>query len=1175
MPEQAPQQHHPGDESLLQQVALGIGFGLGGFLLNWFKLDFYFNVEFIFGSVLTMFALMRFGLVTGMTATIIAAGCTWQLWHHPWAIVIFCAETLCTSRLRIARDRDPVINNLAYWFTGGIGLVLFFYVGVMGFPLLAATVMGLKQGINGIFNTLIASALYGAYCFHHQRPGSLPSLRQLIFVTISLFVTIPALLFLYLDIRHTLNQDLSRHQESTVKVASAAQTCAGSWLDTGQGIVRFLAASYPDSLPEARRDLEKMRRSLNYFQRLGITDARGITVAFSPTEDERGGATIGLDLSGRSYLKRVAAPPHHEVMELIHGQIGRPGPRLVMAAPVPAGDGFRGVVFGVADLASLRELLRKLVNEHTAQITLVDERGLVVLSTKDQLHPLQRYALPPGGTILPVADGVAHWIPGPKPGLSPYKRWLASLYLKELPLEGHPGWKLVVESSLKAPLTALSEKISSVLAGIGLLLVLLLFCSRLFAGRLAAVVSDFERLTRELPQQVAAGATISWPTPATSELRGLTDNVKVMTRELQFSHAALKHLNLCLEERVEERTAQLRESRELLNAIIQTTPDHISVKDRQGNYLLMNKAGLSFLGRETLGRGESALYLPEEQAVIQEYNRQVFDSGAIVTFEQSRRDCRGETRVFNVVKGPVRNEKGEVTGIFAISRDITDRIQIGEQLEQERSLLRTIISTIPDLVTLKDVHGVYMTVNPAFEQLVGAGEAQIIGRNDYDIWPADEAAFFHGCDREVLAAGRQIAFKKWLTDRANGRRIFLEIKKTPMLDRNGRQLGILGIARDITAQHEAHEELKRRLALQERLKIIADTAPGILFEYKQHRDGTGFFPYVSASVFELWGFAPDEVDEIGSRVLALIHPEDRPVFTRRMSRPGTEGQPVVTEFRLLSPKGELWVKTSAVATIDSAGEVAWCGFITDITANKEAELVLRESEGKLRRAVAQRTADLRLLAERIEKVAEHERACVAQEIHDDLGQLLAALMLDIAWFQKRIPAGDETYAAKVKAVNELLSTTIQCARRITRDLRPRMLDELGLVAAMEEQLELYRQRQIECRLTVPQRDLEVDLERSNSLFRIFQESMTNVMRHSGATAVDILLDIGKEMILLEVTDNGCGISSDKTANLHSLGLLGIKERALRWGGTATITGNPGKGTTIRVDMPMERRRRKR
>ena len=387
--------------------------------------------------------------------------------------------------------------------------------------------------------------------------------------------------------------------------------------------------------------------------------------------------------------------------------------------------------------------------------------------------------------------------------------------------------------------------------------------------------------------------------------------------------------------------------------------------------------------------------------------------------------------------------------------------------------------------------------------------------------------------------------------------------------RSGQLVGVLGISRDTTVLHEAEEELRRRLALQERLEIIAETAPGMLFEYQVRPDGTCCFPYASPSVREIWGFDPEEVKADGSRVWALV--EDRERVKRSMREPERWGEPVVNEYQLLSPKGELWIKSSAVPMRCEDGGTSWYGFLSDITPYKQAEQVLRESEKNLKRAVAKRTNDLRRLAERIETVAEHERATIAQEIHDDLGQLLAAIKIDLVWFKKRAPQDEPKYAEKLCAMDDLLTHTIECARRLTRDLRPRILDELGLVAAIESQLQSFREREVGCHIVVPRRDIEVDLERSSSLFRIFQESMTNVLRHSEASRVDILLDISEEKVTLQITDDGRGITPAEFGNQRSLGLLGMRERALRWGGDVVVTGAPGQGTVVRAIIPRERR----
>ncbi len=241
---------------------------------------------------------------------------------------------------------------------------------------------------------------------------------------------------------------------------------------------------------------------------------------------------------------------------------------------------------------------------------------------------------------------------------------------------------------------------------------------------------------------------------------------------------------------------------------------------------------------------------------------------------------------------------------------------------------------------------------------------------------------------------------------------------------------------------------------------------------------------------------------------------------------------------------------------------------------KAAADFMRNKNELLEREVAQRTGELqksnqqlRLLAARVETVAEQERIDIARELHDELGQLLTALKLDLAWLKRRCPEGDTPVAGKIEAMDQVINATIGTVRRLITGLRPRMLDELGVVAAVEAEVQEMRNRHLECILDVPRRDTAIDKERQVSLFRIFQESMTNVMRHSGATRVEILLDLDDERALLQVSDNGCGIGSAPPNN-RSLGLVGMQERAHRWGGSFEIHGTPGAGTTVRAVIPL-------
>jgi signal transduction histidine kinase len=211
---------------------------------------------------------------------------------------------------------------------------------------------------------------------------------------------------------------------------------------------------------------------------------------------------------------------------------------------------------------------------------------------------------------------------------------------------------------------------------------------------------------------------------------------------------------------------------------------------------------------------------------------------------------------------------------------------------------------------------------------------------------------------------------------------------------------------------------------------------------------------------------------------------------------------------------------------------------------------------------------LRELAARLQSVREEERAKVAREIHDELGQALTAIKIDLASLIRAPRADQKEELEKTESILKLVDQTILSVRRIATELRPAILDDLGLVAAVEWAAEEFDARTgTKCRLDLPDEDIVIDQERTTAIFRIFQETLTNVTRHAQATQVDVRLEREDGSIVLEVRDNGRGIAEDQFSTGRSLGILGMRERALLLGGELTIRGAAGKGTIVRVVIP--------
>jgi signal transduction histidine kinase len=243
----------------------------------------------------------------------------------------------------------------------------------------------------------------------------------------------------------------------------------------------------------------------------------------------------------------------------------------------------------------------------------------------------------------------------------------------------------------------------------------------------------------------------------------------------------------------------------------------------------------------------------------------------------------------------------------------------------------------------------------------------------------------------------------------------------------------------------------------------------------------------------------------------------------------------------------------------------------------------------LEERVVQRTADLQaavgqlrnsrvqllLLARHEQLRREEDRARMAREVHDELGQALTGIKMDLAWLQKHTGSEQKGLLRKYRDMSELVDTTIQSVRRIATELRLGILDDLGLVPAMEWQAQDFEQRSgIRCTFTSSLEKVALGAGETSALYRILQEALTNVARHASATRVDVSLEEEQDCVCLRIQDNGRGVTEGEVNGPESFGLLGMRERALLYSGDFSIQGTPGQGTTVAIRLPLDRGRRR-
>lgn len=213
---------------------------------------------------------------------------------------------------------------------------------------------------------------------------------------------------------------------------------------------------------------------------------------------------------------------------------------------------------------------------------------------------------------------------------------------------------------------------------------------------------------------------------------------------------------------------------------------------------------------------------------------------------------------------------------------------------------------------------------------------------------------------------------------------------------------------------------------------------------------------------------------------------------------------------------------------------------------------------------------LRELSEHLQMVREDERTHIARELHDELGQSLTALKIDLNWLKMKVPHSEELVHEKIIAADLILDNTVDSLRRIYEDLRPGMLDDLGLASAVEYYVSQFSdQSNIACEFVVNRKDINVSNKVAINLFRILQESLTNISRHASATQAKIILHQLESEILLIVEDNGCGWQEQKGKKRKSYGILGIQERINMLNGTFEIISEAGEGSRIELSIPID------
>jgi PAS domain S-box-containing protein len=592
---------------------------------------------------------------------------------------------------------------------------------------------------------------------------------------------------------------------------------------------------------------------------------------------------------------------------------------------------------------------------------------------------------------------------------------------------------------------------------------------------------------------------------------------------------------------------QERENELMLAAMFERTPLGIVMVDLSGRYARANPVFLRMLGysaEELAQKSIAELAHPEDV----EESWRIFEDLAQGRRSQADYEKRyvhknGHTVWVRNRAARLPDAAGRLRYIMALVEDVTERQRAYQALRESEARLQAFTSHSPAVMYLKDCEGRYRFVNEQFLQRFGLRREQVIGHADRELFTREQALSSAANDAEVLARGMPLQFEE-AAHYVNGER-FSVVSKFPVRDAGGAVLGVGGVVTDITERKKMEQALREQRTLLAEAQQLAglgcwewDPVSGRLSWseelYRIYGVERGAFHPSFETYLER--VHPQDREKVGTLVAAALeHNRDGFSFEERIVRPGGE-------VRQLRSHGE-------VVRDDAGRPLKVVGACLDITDHKAAE------------------AALRALSRRLVEAEEKERRRIARELHDQVGQNLSALNINLDIVMGKLK--DAGLKTRMEDSLKLVDGTLQSIETVMAELRPPLLDEYGLGAALAWYAEEYSQRtgvrvSLEhggLRGTPPQPEVAL------ALFRIAQEALNNVAKHAGAKLVrmDLLGDDAE--VTLSITDDGCGFAMAQ-APRGRWGMTTMRERAEAAGGRLAVESLPGKGTTVRAAVPL-------
>jgi PAS domain S-box-containing protein len=589
--------------------------------------------------------------------------------------------------------------------------------------------------------------------------------------------------------------------------------------------------------------------------------------------------------------------------------------------------------------------------------------------------------------------------------------------------------------------------------------------------------------------------------------------------------------------------------RDLSDSIINSLPGVFYLRSLStGKCLRWNKnfeTVLEYTSREV---AESILYdciVEKDRGFVKQTVDEAFKKGEGVAVETEIITKSGKQLPYYLTGIPIIYEN-ELC-LMGTGIDITERKKAQELVIKERDLSDSIINTLPGVFFLRSLEtGKLLRWNKNFETVTGRSKEEIAESKLLEYIAEEDKKYIGqkietGLNTGYAEAEAHIASK-------DGRKTPYFLTGITIMYEG--QRCILGTGIDISARKKAEEELRES---EQKYKLLFESNPLPMFMFS--RDDFSILD-VNESAIRHYGFSKEEFLEM--KATDLRPQEDVSKFLEKVTTSATGA--INLGIWNHKKKNETVISVEIIGyDIVYQDKPARLTLANDVTEKLAAEEKLKQSYNEVRR-----------LTNHLQNIREEERTHIAREIHDELGQQLTVLKMDASWLNKRLSSSDAAAKEKLRGLLDLLDGTVKTVRRISSELRPSLLDDLGLIAAIEWHLKEFKKRSgIQTNFLTDEADLSLPDEVKTGLFRILQESLTNIARHAEAREVKVTLHIKNDELILSIEDDGRGFDKFEVAGKKTLGVLGMEERSEMMGGNYQINSRPGEGTVVTVSIPFK------